>query len=208
MLRKKKFDYFNAMEHLADGALEASAVLTDIINDYHSDKFTEQSEQIHKIEADCDNDVKEIMNELYVAFITPIDREDIVQLVGKLDNIIDGINDLTFEFHYLNIQELRAGTDEFMKLINAAIKAVQQAVKDFSHFKNSKTLKKNIEDANRIESLGDDLYTDHLGVLFREENINPITIIRWQKIYAGFEKVLDACEDCADVITGLTIKNS
>jgi len=207
MMRKKKFDYFNAMENLADGSLNASAVLTDIITDYHPDKLLEQSEQIHKIEADCDTNVKEIMNELYVAFITPIDREDIVQLVGKLDNIIDGINDLTYEFHYLDIQEMRDGTDEFMKLINAAIKAVQQAVNDFSHFKNSKTLKQNIDDANRIESLGDDLYTDHLAILFREET-DPITIIRWQKIYAGFEKVLDACEDCADVITGLVIKNS
>ena len=207
MMRKKKFDYFNAMENLADGSLNASAVLTDIITDYHPDKLLEQSDQIHKIEADCDTNVKEIMNELYVAFITPIDREDIVQLVGKLDNIIDGINDLTYEFHYLDIQEMRDGTDEFMKLINDAIKAVQQAVNDFSHFKNSKTLKQNIDDANRIESLGDDLYTDHLAVLFREET-DPITIIRWQKIYAGFEKVLDACEDCADVITGLVIKNS
>jgi len=208
MLRKKKFDYFKAMEQLADGALEASSVLTNIITDYHSDKFVEQSEQIHKIESDCDNNVKEIMNELYVAFITPIDREDIVQLVGKLDNIIDGINDLTYEFHYLDIQVLRDGTDKFMNLINEAIKAVQQAVVDFSHFKNSKTLKQNIDDANRIESLGDDLYTDHLDVLFREKDANPINIIRWQKIYAGFEKVLDACEDCADVITGLAIKNS
>jgi len=207
MLRKKKFDYFNAMENLADGALEASQVLTDIITDYHSDEFTKQSEQIHQIESDCDNNVKEIMNELYVAFITPIDREDIVQLVGKLDNIIDGINDLTYEFHYLDIQEIRDGTVEFMKLINAAVKAVQQAVNDFSHFKNSKTLKQNIDDANKIETLGDDLYTEHLRVLFREET-DPIAIIRWQKIYAGFEKVLDACEDCADVITGLVIKNS
>jgi len=208
MMRKKKFDYFKAMEQLADGSLQASAVLTEIITDYHSENFIEQSEQIHQIESDCDNNVKEIMNELYVAFITPIDREDIVQLVGKLDNIIDGINDLTYEFHYLDIQELRDGTDEFMKLINAAIKAVQQAVNDFSHFKNSKTLTKNIDDANRIESLGDDLYTDHLAVLFREKEADPITIIRWQKIYAGFEKVLDSCEDCADVITGLAIKNS
>jgi len=207
MLRKKKFDYFNAMENLADGSLEASQVLTEIITDYHSDEFMEQSGQIHKIETDCDNNVKEIMNELYVAFITPIDREDIVQIVGKLDNIIDGINDLTYEFHYLDIQEIRTGTDEFMELINEAIKAVQQAVNDFSHFKNSKTLKKNIDDVNKIETLGDDLYTDHLRVLFHEET-DPINIIRWQKIYAGFEKVLDACEDCADVITGLVIKNS
>lgn len=208
MMRKKKFDFFSAMQHLADDALKASSTLTEMINDYQPDKYAERSQLINEIENDGDSDVKEVMNELYVAFITPIDREDIVQLVDKLDNIIDGLNGLSYEFHYLNIQEMRPDTDKFMDLINDGIKAVQQSVKEFSHFKNSKTLVQNIENTNRIESLGDELYTKHLRKLFCDEENDPITVISWQKIYAGFEKVLDACEDCADVIGGLVIKNS
>ncbi|AUI72301.1 DUF47 domain-containing protein [Companilactobacillus alimentarius] len=208
MIRKKKFDFFKAMQHLADDALKASKVLTEIIENYDPDQFSEKCQQINDIETDGDEDVKKTMNELYVAFITPIDREDIVQLVDKLDNIIDGINGLTYEFYYLNIQEMRPETDKFMDLINEAIAAVQQSVAEFSHFKNSKTLVQNIDNTNRIESLGDELYTKHLRKLFSEEENDPITIIRWQKIYGGFEKVLDSCEDCADVMGGLVIKNS
>lgn len=208
MIRKKKFDFFKAMQHLADDALKASKVLTEIIENYDPDQFSEKCQQINDIETDGDEDVKKMMNELYVAFITPIDREDIVQLVDKLDNIIDGINGLTYEFYYLNIQEMRPETDKFMDLINEAIAAVQQSVAEFSHFKNSKTLVQNIDNTNRIESLGDELYTKHLRKLFSEEENDPITIIRWQKIYGGFEKVLDSCEDCADVMGGLVIKNS
>ncbi|GAB5056368.1 DUF47 family protein [Companilactobacillus alimentarius] len=208
MIRKKKFDFFKAMQHLADDALKASKVLTEIIENYDPDQFSEKCQQINDIETDGDEDVKKTMNELYVAFITPIDREDIVQLVDKLDNIIDGINGLTYEFYYLNIQEMRPETDKFMDLINEAIAAVQQSVAEFSHFKNSKTLVQNIDNTNRIESLGDELYTKRLRKLFSEEENDPITIIRWQKIYGGFEKVLDSCEDCADVMGGLVIKNS
>lgn len=208
VFRKKKFDFFIAMEHMSSDALKSSELLNEIINDFDTKKLLEQSQKIHEIEADGDNDVKEIMNELYISFITPIDREDIVQLVDKLDNIIDGINGLTYEFHYLNVQELRPHTEEFMDLICQAVKAVQQSVREFSHYKNSKTLQKNVDQANHIESLGDNLYTKELSRLFREEHIDPIDVIRWQKVYAGFERVLDACEDCADVITGLVIKNS
>ncbi|MQS75338.1 DUF47 domain-containing protein [Companilactobacillus halodurans] len=208
MIRKKKYDFFKAMQHLADDALKASGILTEIINNYDPAKFSQDCEMINKIESDGDEDVKKTMNELYVAFITPIDREDIVQLVDKLDNIIDGINGLTYEFYYLNIQELRPDTDKFMNLINEAVEAVQQSVAEFSHFKNSKMLVKNIDNTNRIESLGDELYTKHLRTLFCEEENDPLTVIRWQKIYGGFERVLDACEDCADVMGGLVIKNS
>lgn len=207
MLRKKEFDFFKAMEHLASDGLEASHALNHIVTEFDSEHWTQKSEQVHQIENDGDDDVKKIMHELYISFITPIDREDIVQLTDKLDNIIDGIDGLTYEFAYLNIQEMRPHTKEFIDLICEAVEAVQQSVKEFSHFKNSKTLNQNIENANHIESLGDDLYTKNMAILFSEEK-DPINVIRWQKLYASFEKVLNACEDCADVMTSLVIKNS
>lgn len=207
MLRKKGFDFFKAMENLANDALEASQVLDTIINDFDSGQWLADSEKIHQIENDGDDEVKKIMHELYISFITPIDREDIVQLVDKLDNIIDGIDGLTYEFSYLHIEKMRPNTEEFIKLISEAVLDVQQAVKEFAHFKNSKLLNQHIENANKIESQGDDLHNKNLSLLFSTEK-DPINVIRWQKVYAGFENVLDACEDCADVITGLVIKNS
>ncbi|CAM3166555.1 DUF47 domain-containing protein [Lactiplantibacillus plajomi] len=207
MARKRGYDFFGAMEHMATDALQASNVLKEIINDFDAETLVADSEVIHNIERDGDADVKEIMHELYISFITPIDREDIVQLVDKLDNIIDGISGLTYEFYYLHIQKMRPNTDKFIDLTCQAVTAVQQSVHEFAHFKNSKTLTKNIENTNRIESMGDHVYTENLRLLFEEET-DPIEIIRWQKVYSGFEKVLDACEDCADVMTGLTIKNS
>ncbi|RRK10337.1 DUF47 family protein [Lactiplantibacillus garii] len=207
MLRKKSFDFFKAMEHLSTNALQASTVLDEIITNFDADELPQKSTTMHQIEDAGDDDIKKIMHELYVSFITPIDREDIVQLVDKLDNIIDGMDGLTYEFAYLHIHEMRPNTNQFIKLICDAVASVDQAVKEFSHYKNSKTLDQNIENANKIESLGDDLYTKNLSLLFAEET-DPIEVIRWQKVYAGFEKVLDACEDCADIITGLVIKNS
>lgn len=207
MARKKGFNYFEAMEHLATNGKKASLLLNEVIMDYQLDTLAEKSEAIHELEQDGDEVVKKIMNELYVSFITPIDREDIVQIVDSLDDILDGINGLTYQFHHLNVTHLRAKTPEFVSLITKAVDGVEKAVKEFSHFKSSKTLNGLIDDVNRIESEGDSFYSDSLSSLFRVEK-DPIEIIKWKVVYDSFEDILDNCEDSADIISGLVIKNS
>lgn len=207
MARKKGYDYFGAMEHLAKDTVRASQILHEIINEYDLDTLAQKSEEIHNIERESDEVVKEVMKELYVSFITPLDREDIVQIIDRLDDIMDGINGLTYEFYYLNVQQMAPNAVQFFELITQAVAAVQEAIKEFPHFKSSKTLMSRIEEANKIESRGDHLYTEDLAQLFRTEK-DPIDVVRWQKIFFSFESVLDSCEDAADIIMGLIIKNS
>ncbi|WP_071131060.1 DUF47 domain-containing protein [Enterococcus timonensis] len=207
MARKKGFDYFQAMEHLANNAKEASVVLKNIISDYELDNLHEQSEKIHTIERDGDEVVKEVMKELYVSFITPLDREDIVQIVDRLDDILDGINGVTYQFYHLNVTSMRADTDKFMELITHAVDWVQKAVKEFARFKNSKELMPLIDEVNRVESEGDRFYSEKLADLFRNEP-NAIEVLKWKNVYDTFENILDRCEDAADIIAGLVIKNT
>ncbi len=206
-MRKKGFDYFGAMEHLAKNSKEAIQVLKGIVNDYDINELHEKSIQIHTIEKDSDEVVKEIMKELYISFITPIDREDIVHIVDRLDDILDGMNAITYEFYHLNIQGIRPGTDKIIELIEQAVNEVHKAVVEFARFKNSKELMPIIDEVNRIESEGDRFYSDQLANLFREEK-DPIEVIKWKNMYDGFEEILDSCEDAADIIAGLVIKNS
>src|SRR5699024_856887 len=106
VFKKKKFDFFIAMEHMSSDALKSSELLNEIINNFDTKKLLEQSKKIHEIEDYVFDDFKKIMHNLYFSFISLFDGEDIVLLVNKLDNIIDGINGLTYEFHYLNVHEL------------------------------------------------------------------------------------------------------
>ena len=95
MARKKQFDYFGELNQLATNAYEAAKVLQEIVDNY-------SLENLVKIRSDSsigkENDeiVRKILNELYISFITPIDREDIVDITDHLDNIIDSINSLSY----------------------------------------------------------------------------------------------------------------
>ena len=207
MARKKGFDYFGAMERLAGDAQEASGILAEILTEYDVNTLKENSERIHEIKRDGDEVVREIMKELYVSFITPIDREDIVQIVDRLDDILDGINGVTYQLYHLNVTHIRPETGKFIDLIFHAVSWVEKAVKEFAHFKISKELMPLIDEVNRVESEGDRCYSELMSKLFREET-DAIEIIKWKEVYDSFENILDSCEDAADIIAGLVIKNS
>ncbi|MCI1903351.1 DUF47 family protein [Enterococcus hirae] len=209
MARKKAYNYFEAMAHLADNAQQAGKILAKILSseDYSLETLLAKSDQIHQLEHDGDDVVKETMRELYVSFITPIDREDIVQITDRLDDILDGINSVTYLFEHLVVTELRPELEGFLALVLEALNGVDAAVKEFAKFKNSKQLIKYIEQVNLVESEGDRYYSNSLKNLFTNEK-DPIEIIKWKDIFDKLESVLDDCESSVDIIEGLVIKNS
>lgn len=207
MARKKTYDYFGAMNQLAEYSATSAQVLNELIEDYSAEKFEEKSEVIHQLEHQGDEISKNTMNELFDSFITPIDREDIVEIINHLDDILDGLNATTYLFENLVIQTIRPETEKFLQLVVTATAGVVQATKEFAKFKNSKTLKGYIQEVNQTESEADRLYSALTKKLFTEEK-DPIEIIKWKDVYDHFEAIIDDCEDAADVIEGLVIKNT
>ncbi|MDT2647002.1 DUF47 family protein [Enterococcus dongliensis] len=207
MVRKKQFDYFGKLEKMAQYSSESATLLLDLILDYSTEKFIDKSEKIHRLEGYGDRISKEIMTELYDAFITPIDREDIVMITNCLDDILDELNATTYLFENLLVYTIRPNTDKFLQLVVTATADVVQATKEFAKFKYSKVLKQYIEQVNKTESEADRLYSSLVQDLFANEK-DPIEVIKWRDIYNHLEKITDACEVAADVIEGLVIKNS
>lgn len=207
MARKKQFDYFGKLEQMAQYSFESAALLLDLILDYSTEKFLDKSEEIHRLEGLGDRISKEIMTELYDAFITPIDREDIVLITNRLDDILDELNATTYLFENLLVYTIRPNTDQFLQLIVTATSDVVSATKEFAKFKHSKVLKHYIDQVNETESEADKLYSALVKNLFAHEK-DPIEVIKWRDIYNHLEMITDACEAAADVIEGLVIKNS
>ena len=207
MGRKKQYDYFKKMEQLAENVHTAAEILEEIVENYSTKNFSERAEKIHEIEKTSDQIVEELTNELYDAFITPIEREDILMVSERLDDILDGINAMTYLFENLVITQMREETDKFAVLVTKAAKGVHEAMKEFPKFKNSKDLKKLISDVNYVESQGDRLYSRLKKHLFSKEQ-DILEIVKWKEIYDGFEVIINYNEDAVDLIDGMIIKNT
>lgn len=207
MARKKQYDYFASLNVLAENSAKSAQLLQKIVEDFSQEKLMDRAEAIHELERAGDQVNQEIMTELYDAFITPIDREDIVEITDALDDILDEINATTYLFENLAITSIRPETDQFLDLVVSATEGTVLATKEFAKFKNSKTLKGLIEDVNKTESTADRLYSRLMKELFTNEK-DPVEIIKWRDIYNHLELITDGCEKAVDIIQGLVIKNS
>lgn len=196
------FDHFATMLRMA---LEASKALEDLIVNYTD--VEKKIKNIGHIEHECDLQVHTIFKKLNVAFITPIDREDIYLITKELDNIVDNIEKTADLFLIYNIKEIKPVTLEIVQLITESIIHLQKLVDELVRIKTSKIIHNEIIEVNKIENQGDTLYKNELTKLFRGDT-DAVDIIRWNGIFNNLETALDACEDVADIIEGVVMKNA
>ena len=73
-------------------------------------------------------------------------------------------------------------------------------------YKKSKCLHQLLRDVNTVEGEGDRLYRNIIKQLFSKPE-TTVDIIKWKDIYDDMENVLDSCEDVANIIEGVLMKN-
>lgn len=207
MAKRKGFDYFEALEQLADKAQEAGSKLLAIVENYDVLTVHERAEEIHQIERQGDDIVDTIMDELNRSFITPIDREDIVVITELIDDVLDGINSIPYQFDNYLITEMRPKTEKMAQYIVEATDGLAVVAHEFSKFKHSKTLGDMIVHVNTIEGKADQLYSALIKDLFSNEK-DVLEVVKWKEVFKRFEDVIDMSEKAVDVLAGLVIKNT
>ena len=168
---------------------------------YYFQNFIEDKlDELHRIEHDADKKKHEMMAVLVKAFITPIEREDIILLSQSIDEVTDKIEDVLIRIYINNVQQIRPEALAFIKVIIRCCEALKEVRK-------SKTLHGLIIEINALEEEGDSLFIDSMRSLHAEVT-DPIKIIAWREIYVYLEKCCDACEHVADVVESVIMKNT
>ena len=201
----KNYNYFNKFLEQMSLCKKAAEQLMDMLQNYTD--VSKKAEEIHATEHEADNLLHEIMGELNRSFMTPIDREDIVGLVNELDDITDSIEDVANLFDVLSIAQVRREALEMAELILAGCNILYDAIAEFSHFKNSKILGELVIKVNQAEEDGDRKHRGVIKAMYQNEK-DPVELMKWKEIFDTMEDVLDDCEDAADLLDGLIIKNS
>ncbi len=165
-------------------------------------------EQVHVIEHNADQKHHEIMDRLAKEFIPPLDREDIVALSQRLDDLTDAIEDIMVYLYIYNVKEIRQPALQVMDLICSAVDEIKKLLEGFYDFKNNPDLEKYVIDINGLEEVGDKVYHETLHNLFADENETPKNLLIWPEMYSRFETVLDTAEDVANLIESIIMKNS
>ncbi len=207
MSKKQDAYYFNNFTECAEYSAQAARLLGEIVNNFDESKLYDYSEQMHKIEHAADMKKHELIENLAKAFITPIDREDIVEVSQTIDEMTDKIEDVLIRFYCNHVTSIRP---DAIKLVDIVIKCCDELsamLKEFADFKHSKELKKHIINLNSLEEDADKLYIACMHDL-HGSGADVMEVIAWRDIYTFLEKCSDTAEHIADIVESVVMKNS
>ncbi len=207
MSKKNEYNYFDAFAKLSKFSTDLAVSLHDILSNFDPKHISEKVTEAHQIEHNADLAKHEIMNRLVKEFLPPIEREDITTLTQEIDDVTDSVEDVLIYIDMFNIQTIRPEILKFTKLIVDCCKVMDEALEEFKSFKSSKKLRDRIIEINRLEEDGDALYVDSMRNLYHTSK-DPIELMCWTEILHRLEKCCDNCEDVADILESIVMKNS
>lgn len=207
MAKKKDYNYFEKFVELVDYSCQCAEILHTTLLNFNPDTLPEKLKEIHNIEHAADLEKHDLIHNLAIEFIAPIEREDIISLSQEIDDITDSVEDVLIKIHMFNITSIRPEAIKFSKLIKKCCLEIKSALEDFQNFKKSTTLHDKVVEINRLEEEGDSLYYDSVHTLFSNQK-NPVDLLVWTEIFNRMEKCCDSCEVTANNIETIAMKNS
>ena len=207
MAKKQDTFYFDTVISCAEHAVQASKILRKCITDYNPDGLDSVLEEIHKTEHDADMKKHELMNVLSKAFITPIERDDIILLSQCLDEVVDKLEDVVLRLYCDNVRVIRPEMLDAVDVVEKCCTEMRVLMDDFSDFKHSKTFKGRIITINTLEEEADRIFISNMRKLHTSET-NTLEIIIWRDIYRYLEQCADACEHVADACEKAFMNNT
>ena len=207
MAKKQDSFYFDTFITCIDYSCQAAHLLHDVMAAYSPQQIKEKLDEMHAIEHAADVKKHELLNVLAKAFITPIEREDILLLSQNIDEVTDQIEDVLLRLYCNNVQVIRPDALKLSEVMIRVCEETRNMAKEFADFKHSKSLHSHIVNINTMEEEADELFISSMRTLHTTCS-DPLQIITWREIYTFMEKCVDACEHVADSVESVVMKNS
>ena len=181
---------------IADGDnLETAATaLNEMVEQY--DRLDERVANIQALEKRGDEIDREVTRKLEDAFVTPFDREDIHELVSRLDDVVDGIQAIAETFVIYGVTAPTPEARRLAAILDLQAKELAQALRKLDGLKD---LERHFDAIHELENEADGLSRAAVAKLFRDD-LPPIDVIKWRDLYNYLEEAIDAAEDAAEAM--------
>lgn len=199
--RQEKF--FHLFIKQADIIAEAARLLREAVKEGNS-HLARAAARIQQLEGEGDEIIHDILTKLHQTFITPLDPEDIHLLSSRLDDVLDGIEEAAHRMVAYCLEPIPTPVIGLCEVVHDAACSLQKAFQALH--KDQKVLEHCIE-VNRLEDYADQLLRRAIGELFQREK-DPIALIKQKEVLESLEDTTDRCEDVADGLQNVVVKNS
>ena len=177
-----------------DNLAAAATALHEMVDQY--DKLESRVANIQGLEKRGDEIDEEVTRRLEDAFVTPFDREDIHELVSRLDDVVDGIQSIAEAFVIYGVHEPTAEARRLAAILDAQGGELAAALRKFDGMKD---LERHFAAVHQLEKEADGLSRAAMARLFHDE-LAVIDVIKWRDLYTYLEDTIDAAEDAAEAM--------
>jgi uncharacterized protein len=202
LLRGSDREFFDLFERAGTNIVRAAELLDEMLARYPETQSLAQD--ILACEHDGDHIVHDVFQRLNQTFVTPIDREDILQLSSALDDIVDYTEEVA---DYLGLYKIEAPMAQAQRLAGVLRDATRQIAAAIAMIRGFEDIGERMVEVHRLENEGDRITREAIASLF-ETGIDPMVVIRWKDIFERLENAIDSTERAAFILEGIVIKNA
>jgi len=204
---KDKKIFFPLFEQAASNVVAIATVLVEAVNSANPTTREELYKQIDKLENKGDELTHQIYLELGKNFITPFDREDIHALATAIDDVADNIQGAANRMSLYRIDEFNDHIKKLSDLILQGSIDLEKAVRELKDLRNVRAIADSCIRINSMENQADYVFDRAVADLFLYER-DAIKLIKYKEILAALENATDMCEDAANVMESILVKNA
>jgi predicted phosphate transport protein (TIGR00153 family) len=199
--------FFSLFEKASANLISISAALVEMVTTTSPERKKELIREIERLEHVGDNITHETFHELGSNFITPFDREDIHSLISALDDVADYVHGSSKRMELYKLETMTPAIVKLAELIQKSAEELHIAVVELKNMKNINKIKESCVRINSIENHADDIFDMAIAKLFEEEK-DAVEIIKMKEILQALETATDMCEDAANTIESILVKNA
>ena len=196
-------EFYDLFGRAGDNALEAARKAEQRFREYPNASVSQAD--IKAIEHEGDRITHDLIQLLNTQYVTPFDREDIYELAGAIDDVVDHLDEAC---DLLELYGVESATRQALQQAEIIVGAVECLNRALHELRGMKGVQKELVELKRLEDEGDRVVREAIADLFRDPRIDPLVVIRWKDIFDALEASLDACETAANVIGNIVVKNA
>jgi uncharacterized protein len=201
-LRGKDHELFELFAHAGENIHRAAELLDQMLRTFPDSGPL--AAEIRACEQQGDQITHQLIDRMNKTFVTPIEREDVLQLASALDDVVDYIEEVA---DFLGLYGIEAPMDQAQELANIIVLATRELAVALPMLQGFKDIHAQAVEIHRLENEGDRIVRGAITSLFKA-GIDPIVVIRWKDIFERLEQAIDSSERAAYILEGIVIKNA
>ena len=202
----KDIGFYDLFEQETANIVIAAEKLVDLFDKYED--VEAKAKELKELEHEGDVITHKIIAKLHRTFVTPIDREDITQLVNSMDDIMDFIEAAGRTAFLYGITEPTERSRELARIVLKMARKLNEVVPRLRRRDQYTWILKQCVEINTLENEADDVQHTALAELFEVCQLNTCDVIKWREIYDHLESATDRGEDVANVLEGIVLKHA